>query len=95
MHFPFLSLIFEYFPYDYVLNAVAYDLGKKINEYTSYLFMHYNQLQGLWDPKVQCRIHKGSPILPTLSRINLIPRTDTYFIKVHSDMVHPSTIWPP
>ena len=28
------------------------------------------------DPEVQCRIHKDSPIIPILSRINLIPRND-------------------
>ena len=39
----------------------------------------------------QCHIHKGSPIIPILSRINLIPRIDTYLSKVHSNIVLPST----
>jgi hypothetical protein len=29
----------------------------------------------------------GSPIIPILSRINPIPRTDAYFFKVHSNIV--------
>ena len=29
-------------------------------------------------------IHKGSPIIPILSRINPITRIDTYLFKVHS-----------
>jgi hypothetical protein len=33
------------------------------------------------------RIHKGSPIIPILSQINTIPRSDTYFFKVHSKIV--------
>ena len=44
------------------------------------------------EPEVQCRIHKGSPIIPILSRINPIPRIDTYFFKVHSNIVFPSSL---
>ena len=32
-------------------------------------------------------INKGSPIIPILSQINPIPRIDTYFFKVHSNIV--------
>ena len=38
----------------------------------------YNYLLGLWNPEVQSRIHKGCPIIHILSRINPIPRVDTY-----------------
>ena len=38
------------------------------------------------EPKVQCRIHKGSPIIPILSQINSIPCVDTYFLKIHSNI---------
>ena len=34
---------------------------------------------------------QGSPIIPILSRINQIRRIDTYFFKVHSNSVLPST----
>ena len=33
------------------------------------------------------RIHKGSPVIPILNRINPIPRTDTNFFKIHSNIV--------
>ena len=36
-----------------------------------------------------------SPIIPILSRINPIPRIDTYLFKVHSNIVLPSTPRPP
>ena len=42
-------------------------------------------------PEVQCRIHKGSPIIPILSRINPIPRIDTIsarFILILSSHLH-------
>ena len=42
------------------------------------------------NPEVQCRIHKGSLIIPILSRINPIPRIDTYLFKVHSNIILPS-----
>ena len=40
-------------------------------------------------PEVHCRIHKDSSIIPVLSRINPIPRIDTYFFKIHSNTVLP------
>ena len=35
--------------------------------------------------------NKGSPIIPILSRINLIPLIDTHFFKIHSNIALPST----
>ena len=34
---------------------------------------------------------KGSPIIPILSQINQISRIDTYFFKINSNIVLPST----
>ena len=50
--------------------------------------------QSLGNPEVQCRIPKGSPIIPILGRINPIPCIDTYLFKVNSNIVLPSTIIP-
>ena len=44
---------------------------------------------------VTCRSHKGFTIIPIMSRINPIPRIDTYLFKVHSNIVLPSTPRPP
>ena len=33
------------------------------------------------NPEVKCHIHKGSPIVSILSRIDPIPRIDTYFLR--------------
>ena len=57
-----------------------------------YLFI---KVHDLWNPEVQCRIHEGSPIIPILGQINLIPRIDAYLFKVHSNIVLPSTPRPP
>ena len=34
---------------------------------------------------------QGSSIIPILSRVNLTPRIDTYFFKIHSNIVLPLT----
>ena len=41
------------------------------------------------------RIHKGSPIIPILSRINPILRIVTYLFKVHSNIIFSSMLKPP
>ena len=38
---------------------------------------------------MECRIHKGSPVIPILIRINPIPRIDTCLFKIHYNMVLP------
>ena len=49
-----------------------------------------NQLHCLWNPKVQCGYHKGSPIIPILSQIDPISRIDTYFFKINFNIFPPS-----
>ena len=50
------------------------NLDLKQREITYHSSKHANKLHVLWNTEVQCRIHKGSPIIPILSRINPIPR---------------------
>ena len=50
-----------------------------------FINVYYNQLHGLCNPEVQCRIHKCPPIISILSEINSIPRIDNYFFKIHSN----------
>ena len=59
------------------------------------IFIKSHSLHGLWNPETQCRIHKGSAIIPILTQINPIPRIGTYPFKVHSNNVLPSTPKPP
>ena len=37
-----------------------------------------NELHSLWNPEVQCHIHKDSPIVLLLNQINPIPHINTY-----------------
>ena len=53
-----------------------------------------NKIHGLWNTEVQCRIHKGSPIISDLSRFNPIPLIDTHFFTVHPNIFLVSSIFP-
>ena len=44
---------------------------------------------------MESRIHKGSPMIHILSRINPIPRIDAYLFKVYSNIVLPYRPRPP
>ena len=58
----------------------------------TYMYMiWYKWLHGLWNPEVKFRIHKGSPTIPFMSRINQIPCTDAYLFNLLS-MSH--GLWP-
>jgi hypothetical protein len=42
-------------------------------------------------PEVSIPHSLGPLIIPILSRINAMPRIDTYFFKIHTHFVYPST----
>ena len=75
------------------ISTSSYNVEWKYTETESHNWTHY--LHDLRNPEVQCRVHKGSPIISILSRINPITRIDTYLFKVHSNIVLASTPRPP
>ena len=63
------------------LKCMHYDVCYKCNNWLT---------PRLMEPGDSMLHSQGLPITPILSRINQIPRIDTYFLKIHSNIVLPS-----
>ena len=78
----------------HTLNSLFYKHFQEISIDLEFIFREF-RIQRItltpWLKESGGLMHKGSPIITIMSRINLIPRIDIYFFKVYSNIVLPST----
>ena len=87
---PWLAYLMSCWVFNFILRLFCY---RELRAYKKHIFLFHvtnlltNSIDcGTW--RLRTAFTRGFPV-PILSRINLIPRNDTCFFKMHSNIVYP------
>ena len=73
--------------YTYLLTPWSRFLLEKLTGFAANQEIHHI----LWNPKVHYRTHKRLPPVPILSQPHPVPTTPSHFLKIHLNIILPST----
>jgi hypothetical protein len=76
-------------------NYLLTPCSRVLEKLTSKLCSWSRNSPHLWNPKIPQLIHKCPPPVPILSQLHLVPTTPSNFLKIHPNIIFPSTSWSP